>query len=115
MGLRLDWLGSDQLSWRDLIVIVDGLANDPASALVRAANPEHLWDIHALLLAEAVDTLHDLRWFETKDGQKGRNRPKRLPRPGVEEPEDEQVIGEATDMDDLDALLGWSAVPNSTV
>ncbi|MBP2211082.1 hypothetical protein JOJ87_001426 [Rhodococcus ruber] len=105
MGLRLDWLGTDDLTWRDLHVLVR--QSGPDSALVRALNPDSRWDLHALLLAEAVDTLHDLRWMKTKDGHKNRNRPKPIPRPGVEIPEDEQVIGEAIEMDDLDTLLGW--------
>ncbi|ORL15412.1 DUF5361 domain-containing protein [Prescottella equi] len=107
MGLRLDWLGSDRLTWRDLLVIVGELGNDPNSALVRAANPDHLWDLHAYIAADIADSLRLLVWFKTKDGQHGRNRPKPFPRPGFEVPEDEQVIGEATDIDELDSLLGW--------
>lgn len=37
-----------------------------------------------MLLAAAVDQLTVLAWMKTEDGAKGRNRPKPIPRPGVE-------------------------------
>lgn len=57
---------------------------DPAtSAVYRALNPDDSpWNMQTFLLAEAVDTLRTLAWFKTKDGQKGRKRPKPIPRPG---------------------------------
>lgn len=81
-GLRLRDLGTERLSWRDLWVIVT--QQDPAqSAVHRALNPDDApWNMHTFLLAETVDTLRTLVWFKTKDGQKGRNRPKPIPRPG---------------------------------
>lgn len=81
-GLRLRDLGTEKLSWRDLWVIVT--QQDPAvSATHRALNPDDApWNMHTFLLAETVDTLRTLVWFKTKDGQKGRKRPKPIPRPG---------------------------------
>lgn len=107
MNLDLEDLGTDRLTWRKAIIIVRELANDPHSALVRAADPDHLWDLHAHLLANIADSLNLLVWFKTRDGQKGRNRPKPIPRPGIKVDPEMQVIGEATDIDELDALLGW--------
>jgi hypothetical protein len=101
----LDWLGSDQLTWRDLKVIVRQSQAD--SALARAMNPDVHWGISELLLAEAVDTLHWLQWAKTKDAQYKRNMPKPVPRPGVDTSQYE-VIGEAMEMDDLDRALGWA-------
>jgi hypothetical protein len=81
-GLRLDDLGTERLSWRELKVVV---RNTPAneSALRRAQSPEDSpWTATTLLLAEAVDALRTLAWMKTKDGQKNRNRPQPIPRPG---------------------------------
>ena len=40
MGLRLDWLGTPALSWRDLWVIVQ--QSPPGSAIQRAALPDYV-------------------------------------------------------------------------
>lgn len=76
----------------------------PESALHRAANPEWRWSLAEFLSAEAVDTLRLLLWAKTKDAEKGANRPRPLPRPGVTVPQGERV-GEAMDVDELDAFL----------
>lgn len=76
----------------------------PESALHRAANPEWRWGLVEFLSAEAVDTLRLLLWAKTKDAEKGANRPRPLPRPGVAVPQGERV-GEAMDVDELDAFL----------
>lgn len=76
----------------------------PESALHRAANPEWRWGLAEFLSAEAVDTLRLLLWAKTKDAEKGANRPRPLPRPGVAVPQGERV-GEAMDVDELDAFL----------
>lgn len=101
-------LGTPRLTWRHFKVYVLGLAQDPKSLFARAYNPDVIWTLEALLQAEVIDTLHDLRWMKTKDGSKNRNRPKPLKRPGVEVREDEEVVGDAMEMDDLKALIGWS-------
>jgi hypothetical protein len=41
------------------------------------------WTIQNMLLAELVDVAHWLQWAKTKDGQRNRNRPPPVPRPGV--------------------------------
>jgi hypothetical protein len=45
-----------------------------------------------------------LVWAKTKAAQKGRNRPKPIPRPGVAGPE---RIGDAMPIEELNALIGW--------
>lgn len=105
VGARLDQLGTDDLTWPDLAAVVTEAPGD--SALVRALNPDVHWGLTELLLAEAVDTLHWLQWSKTKDAKWGWNKPKPVPRPGVDTSEYE-VIGEATDMDELDKALGWA-------
>ena len=41
------------------------------------------WTTQQQLLAEMVDVLHWLQWAKTRDGQRNRNRPPRVPRPGT--------------------------------
>lgn len=54
------------------------------SSLVRAMHPDRAgWSRTNMLLAEMVDSLHWLQWAKTKAGQKGRDRPALVPRPGV--------------------------------
>ena len=38
----------------------------------------HKVDVETLIIASAVDRLSTLVWFQTKDGEKGRNRPASL-------------------------------------
>lgn len=101
MGLRLDWLGTPALSWRDLLVIVNHLP--PGSALRREELGESaLWGLPEHLLALLGDRVADLVWLQTEDGANGRNRPPRLPRPGVEPAADESRMGgPAVDLIDM--------------
>lgn len=73
-GLRLD---DGRLSWVDLHAII--FAAPPSTAVFHAF--EQGWDTTAYLLALIGDGIHDLIWQKTKDGQKNRRRPKRIPRP----------------------------------
>lgn len=51
------------------------------------------WSDQEHLTAILVDLASLLVWFKTEDGQKNKNRPKRIPRPGVEEAEQGVSIG----------------------
>lgn len=42
------------------------------------------WALEAQLLAGVFDRLVEANWQRSADGQKGRNKPKPLPRPGVQ-------------------------------
>jgi hypothetical protein len=56
----------------------------PDCSLFRSMYPDRAgWGRSNMLLAEMVDSLHWLQWAKTKAGQKGRNRPRLVPRPGV--------------------------------
>ena len=102
-GLRLRDLGTDALSWDDLNAIVECLP--PDSAVARAANPQWMWGLPEMLLADVVDSLRWLAWAKTRDGQRNRNRPKPVPRPGIAEPE---RIGDApVSIADMNEFLGW--------
>ena len=45
--------------------------------------PDDTWTKTDMMLAELVDTLHWLQWVKTRDGQRGRGMPPRVPRPGT--------------------------------
>ena len=82
LGLRLDDLGTDRLTWRDLYVVVH--RSGPASALVRELQPElAAWASGAIvadLLAHVVDLLAAGNW--QRQGKKAAPKPKPVPRPG---------------------------------
>jgi hypothetical protein len=82
MGLRLDDLGTERLTWRDLYVVVH--RSGPASALIRELQPElAAWASGAVLadlLAHAVDLLAGGNW--QRAGKKTAPKPKPIPRPG---------------------------------
>jgi hypothetical protein len=79
LGLRLDWLGTSRLDWRDLLVIVKNLPR--TSATNRAANGETAqWSLTDYLLAGIFDLIAVGNW--QRAGKKNAPRPKPLPRPG---------------------------------
>lgn len=108
MGLRLDWLASEELSWRDLLVIVRQAPQ--SSAVARAVEPEQsTWGLSEQLLALVADYLAWLQWAQTEDGSKNRNRPKPIPRPGVESDDEVRKFGsDPVALNALDDFLGWA-------
>jgi hypothetical protein len=106
LGLRLRHLGSDALSWRDLLVIVQH--SERGAALHRAMNPDDsMWGLSEHLLAVVADAVITGNWMSSRDGQKNRNRPKPIPRPGVV-PESKKFGGQAESIDTIRDWLGWS-------
>lgn len=104
--MRLRDLGSEQLTLRDLWVIVRHAPRD--SVLAHQIAPDQTrWGDTEYLLAEAVDRLSLLWWAKTKDGSKGRNRPDMVLRPG-EQPKTKQIGTTAVPMDQMAVILGWS-------
>jgi hypothetical protein len=83
----------------------------PGSALVRAMQgPDFVWGVPEQLMAGVLDALNILVWFKTEDGAKGRNRPKQIPRPGVEPDEDTTTYGkDAVSIEEMNAFLGWES------
>lgn len=68
------------MDWRSLplelaATLAAGLRDD---SRVKLAASGHKVDTETLILASAVDRLSTLVWFQTKDGEKGRNRPTSL-------------------------------------
>lgn len=82
LGLRLEWLATDRLSWRDLWVIVTQA--QPGSPIHRAVDPERAaWasgETNAWLMALVADLLADGNW--QRQGKKNARRPDPVPRPG---------------------------------
>lgn len=104
LGLRLDDLGTQRLSWRDMLVITRRMPD--GSALDRAINPlTWRWGLAEYLLAAIFDSSEVANW-QRGDGRR-HNAPKPTERPGVATPG--QVIGEgAIPMDEMAEFLGWS-------
>lgn len=109
-GMRLrDFMNpeDDRHNWRDLLVIL--MHSKPGSAyygeMLGEAEP---WGLSEQLLAQIVDNQNIQIWFKTKDGEKGRNRPKPIQRPGVDPDQDVKRIGGKTKKKaaDMAALLG---------
>lgn len=57
------------------------------------------WDNGNMLLAEVADGINWLKWAKTKDGQKNRNHPTPIERPGVEVKRARRTKGEAIPID----------------
>lgn len=68
------------MSWDDLHAFI--FAAPPGSAVFHAV--ERGWTTTDHLLASVVDLLAILAWQNTEDAQKGRNRPRPVPRPADE-------------------------------
>ncbi|MEV0356368.1 DUF5361 domain-containing protein [Nocardia sp. NPDC050697] len=105
LGLRLRQLGTDDLSWRDLKVVVQGLP--VGSALFRATHPDqHRWQLTEHLLADVADSLRWLVWAKSDDAQHGRGRPQPIRRPGVQD--NRERVGTAVGIDQMNGFLNWS-------
>lgn len=111
LGLRLEWLGTDALSWRDLLVIVK--QSPRGSALSRAVNGEDdFWGLPEHLLAGIFDLLASANW--QRGGDEKAKRPDPFPRPGVGRRRalgmDGEVIasGKGVSIEEMDRLLGWN-------
>lgn len=90
--------------------ISDLVANLPDDASVwRNLEEMNRWPVSAHLIATVIDQLNLILWSKTEDGEKGRNRPDPIPRPGVEEKK-KNSDGEVQAMD-LDELKEFLARP----
>ena len=60
------------------------------------------------LLAQVADSLNWLVWAKTKDAEHNRNRPKPIPRPGLDEPDKTIYGSKPLPIEDMQAWLGWT-------
>jgi len=104
LGYRADDVPA-LLSWADLRDIVK---YQPAtSALYREMHPDAApWGLSEHLLAVVADAVIAGNWMSSRDGQKNKNRPKPIPRPGVA-PDSKKFGGKAESMDTIRDWLGW--------
>jgi hypothetical protein len=68
------------------------------------------WNLNEHLLAVIADAVIAGNWMQSKDGQKNKNRPKQIPRPGVV-PDKKKFGGNAESIDTIRDWLGWPVAP----
>ncbi|WP_269939009.1 hypothetical protein [Arthrobacter sp. HY1533] len=109
-GLRLDWLGTAALTWRDLRIFVKFSPKD--SALHRMVHPptmDEQWELIPQLLAGMFDMQAVGNYLLQRLGGNDRaTYPDPLPRPGVKASTPDKFVGKPVPMDEMDALLGWN-------
>lgn len=108
--------------WRSLPILkaadwCGAMVVQPESWTHRALNPDWRWgELDSQLLGEIVDELRIANWQRSSDGAKGKNRPKRLPRPGVpgyRRPGETTKSIEQTDFAEIERLLALPRVDAS--
>jgi len=103
-GLRLSWLGTEALSWRDLLVLVRQCG--PDTAFWRADPQRAVQTVEVDLLRSIQHATRLLVWQNTKDGAAGRNQPEpfRFPWESVRD----EYAGDVMPLDELKSRLGWA-------
>lgn len=101
-GLRLAWLGTEALTWRELLVVAK--QGPSTSAIRRALDKDAAWGLPEHLLAASIDQLRLLVWLNTKDALTGTNQPEPFPRPGAK-PSGNRVGRSSVDLDQMAAWL----------
>lgn len=114
-GLRRDDLGTERLTWRDLLVFVR--YSPPESALARVqkvADPDSWVTADVQLLREIEHGVRVLAWMQTDDGHKRpelqRNYPERIPLTEAERAEYDEKHGpeyDAMTLTEAADFLGW--------
>jgi hypothetical protein len=80
-GLRLRWLGSRRLSWRDLLVFVRGAPR--TSAYLRSVGGEQMaWGPMEHLTASLIDVINMQRWEHPPKSRQLGPKPTLVQRPG---------------------------------
>lgn len=111
LGQRLRNFPSSALTYGDLMAIIRQSPVD--SAISRAVDPEQsAWGLTEQLLALVADYAANQLWMGTEDAQKGRNRPKPIPRPGVVDDDENTEVkkfgSDPVPIAELDEFLGWA-------
>lgn len=113
-GMRLRYFPSEDHNWSDLTAVIKHL--DVHSALYGVIYPDRAgWDKQNMLLANIADSLVWLQWAQTKDGKKGRNRPKPIPRPGVVDEQPKGARVKATPLSQLKAKMARRYADNAAL
>lgn len=105
-GYSLDDIGTEAFTWYDLLVMVQFIQLNPASALAHEAHGAR-WTVESQLLAQVADTLALANW--QRGGKKSAPRPKPIPRPWLK-PKTQSLGHDAIPISDFNAW--WdSAAP----
>ena len=103
-GLRLRQLGTEALTWRDLKIIIEFQPHGK-SAVARMKDPEEVaWGISEHLLAIIADSSRARVWQEGSG--KARDKPKPIPRPGIENTEKTTYKYDVLPVNDMAEFLG---------
>ena len=94
-----------RVSWRAVVAFVAHLPRESATAIA-AIGERARWGDSEHLLASLVDLMHLSVWMNSRDGQKGRNRPKALKRPGEKREGRTYGSGRYTPQE-LTEMFGW--------
>jgi len=90
-GLRIDDLGTEALTWRDLLVIVR--MSPRGSALHRARDPHHEWTIARQLQAAQLNEARRLAWlYEASHSKRTPPEPVYIRLPWEDAPTDRSVF-----------------------
>lgn len=105
MGLRLRWLGTHRLTWRDLAVIVRHLPID--SALGRDSRGEASpFTVTDYLLAGVINVLRSMSW--QLGGDPKAPKPEKFLLPGMEDDSKLPTLrGDLMPIEELRERLGW--------
>ena len=114
LGYRLRWLDSPtrDFNWRDLWVLARHLDSKSALHIAMFGHEESEWSLEAHLLALIVDNTAKNVWMKTEDAQRKppKNRPKPVPRPGVEDNSTKTITGDVLPADEMLDWLGGDYV-----
>ena len=72
-GLNIDGMGTDYSYYHAAVLVMQLPPNSRVSA---AMNPDAAWDVQSWFLNQIEYDLRVLIWQNTKDAEKGRNKPK---------------------------------------
>jgi hypothetical protein len=114
-GLRLEWLGTDRLTWLDLRAFITYAP--PDAAISRARNPDWQVDLPLVVLREIEHGIRVLAWQKTEDAnpkKTPKNYPVRVPitADAIDAAEAarrvrEEPAGDAPALADVKKWLGW--------
>lgn len=102
LGLRLDWLGTEALTWRDLCVIVK---QSPIGSALARSYRGHSWTVGDIIALRSLDALRGLSW--QTGGGKG-PRPKPLPGPEKQAGDVTTGAGRGITVEEANRRLGWN-------
>lgn len=101
-GLDLDGMGRD---YSTLHAAVLATQLPEGSRLARAIEPDAVWTLDRALMAVVANDLNWLVWSKSRDGQKGRNKPRIIGPKDADRDNTRHIRGMAMEPDELMAEL----------